>query len=137
MSDVVRQVAGHEHSCVREHARRSPGLQAYFSGGFRPDMIHAKVHAVALPSVIIGTLHRVPVVITERSSAFPRELLSASEAWKARVAFARAGAVLPVSEALRRSIEACGIQARFVCIPNVVDTTLFMPRGATCSGRAG
>ena len=95
--------------------------------GFRPDIIHANVHSVALPSVLIGTLSRVPVVITEHSSAFPQRLLTARDVWRARAAFAGADVVMPVSEALRRGIEAYGIRASFVCIPNVVNTTLFYP----------
>ena len=95
--------------------------------GFRPDVIHANVHSVALPSVLIGRLFHTPVVITEHSSAFPRRLLTVREVWKARAAFAWADAVMPVSEALRRGIEAYGIRAHFTCIPNAVDTTLFHP----------
>ena len=46
---------------------------------------------------------------------------------KAWLAFRWADAVLPVSHALQRAIEHYGIRARFHVIPNVVDTTLFVP----------
>jgi glycosyltransferase involved in cell wall biosynthesis len=83
-------------------------------------------------AVLLGKRHRLPVVITEHFSAFPRRLLSRQKLLKARWAFGQADLVLPVSAALQRSIEQYGIHARFRCLPNVVDTGLFTPPPAPC-----
>lgn len=97
--------------------------------GFRPDIIHAHVYEAAVPAVIIGKLYGIPVVVTEHSSEFPRKLLSRFKIWKARISFRLAELVMPVSGFLQRAIEAHVIKARFQVVPNVVDTTLFYPRG--------
>ena len=93
----------------------------------RPDVIHANIHRVALQAVLAGKLHRIPVVITEHNSAFPRKLLSKLDLYEAKLAFKAASAVMPVSQALQRGIEASGVQANFQIVPNVVNTDLFAP----------
>jgi glycosyltransferase involved in cell wall biosynthesis len=95
--------------------------------GFRPDVIHAHVYEAGLPAVLIGRLHKIPVVVSEHYTGFPRKLLSRREVRKAKLAFRLAKNVLPVSHSLQRGIEAYGIRARFQVIPNVVDTSLFYP----------
>ncbi|MEZ4735129.1 MAG: glycosyltransferase [Caldilineaceae bacterium] len=105
-------------------------IQAYqriVATGFRPDILHAHVHEVALPTVILGKRYRIPVVITEHHSAFPRKMLRAVDLWEARVAFPLAQCVMPVSEALQRGIAARGVRGNFEIVPNVVDTTVFTP----------
>lgn len=81
-----------------------------------------------MPAVIFGKLNRVPVVITEQSSTFLRKILTHSAILKARFAFQNAHVVLPVSRALKESIESYGIEASFQTVPNVVDTALFYPQ---------
>jgi glycosyltransferase involved in cell wall biosynthesis len=95
--------------------------------GFRPDIIHANIHVVSLPAIFLGYIYRIPVVITEHNSAFPRRTVTKRRAWEARIAFKRACHVLPVSNALQKGIEEYGIQARFQIVPNVVDMKLFKP----------
>ena len=95
--------------------------------GFRPDLIHAHVHASALPAALLGKAHGIPVVVTEHSTAFPRKLLGRRHIWEARLSFRLACRVLPVSRSLQRSIEEYGIHARFQIVPNAVDTRLFQP----------
>jgi glycosyltransferase involved in cell wall biosynthesis len=93
--------------------------------GINPDVIHAHIYRAGVIGVIIGRLYRIPVVISEQFSGFHRKVLSLKGIWGARFAFRLASTVLPVSRALQRSIEGCGIKARFRVIPNVVDTSLF------------
>lgn len=93
----------------------------------QPDVIHANIHRVALQSILAGKRFGIPVVITEHNSAFPRKLLSKLDLWEAKVAFKAAKAVMPVSQALQRGIEASGVQANFQIVPNVVNTELFQP----------
>ena len=95
--------------------------------GFKPDVIHAHVFAAGVPAVILGRLFRIPVVITEHSTSFPRHSLSILEILLARFAMQRANIVLPVSDDLRKHIEAYGIKAKFQVVPNVVNTAFFYP----------
>ena len=91
------------------------------------DVVHAHFFLAGLPAVLF---QRRPVVVSEHWSVFlpedPAEL-GFGGGLAARVTFRRAALVLPVSEALRRGIEASGMRARFRVVPNVVDTTLFRP----------
>lgn len=95
--------------------------------GFSPHIIHAHVYDAGLSAVILGRLNHIPVIITEHSTAFPRQLLSPKQVWMARLAFQGADRILPVSDALQQAIERYGIRARFSLVPNVVDTGLFAP----------
>ena len=96
--------------------------------GFQPDIIHAHIYLAGVPAVLIGKLNRIPVVVTEHSSGFPRKLLRRLDTWKARLAFKWADTIMPVSRSLQRSIEKYSIEARFQVVPNVVDTSLFSPQ---------
>lgn len=95
--------------------------------GFAPDVIHAHVFHAGFPAVLLGRRHGIPVVVTEHFTGFPRGLLSRRDVRLARFTFQNAHRVLPVSLALQRSIEGYGIHARFVVVPNAVDTDLFYP----------
>ena len=95
--------------------------------GFRPDVLHVHVYDAGGPAVLLGKLHRIPVVVSEQFSSFPRRLLGRLDLAKARLAFRCAHVVIPVSRALQQAIEHYGIHARFQVIPNVADTTLFSP----------
>jgi glycosyltransferase involved in cell wall biosynthesis len=99
------------------------------SGGFRPDLIHAHIYEAGVPAVWLSRRERIPTVITEHSSDFPRRRLPPWQIWKARLAFRRADRVLPVSRMLQRAIQGHGIQGRFEVVPNAVDTNLFHPLG--------
>ena len=95
--------------------------------GFRPDVIHVHIYDAGGPAVLLGRLSRIPVVVTEQFSSFPRRLLGRLDLAKAWLAFRWAHVVIPVSQALQRAIERYGLHARFRVIPNVADTTLFSP----------
>ena len=93
-----------------------------------PELVHAHVYSAGTMALRIGRIYRIPVVISEHSSAFSRGLLSVSELARARSVFRRVDAVLPVSDALRDTLERLGVIARFQVVPNVVDTDLFKYR---------
>ncbi len=93
--------------------------------GKAPEIIHAHVYTYAVPAVLIGRLFRIPVVVSEHSTIFPRRTLRLKERWKARFGLGHVDAILPVSEGLGRHIRAYGIHNRFTVIPNTVDTLLF------------
>lgn len=100
-------------------------------GGWKPDIIHAHVYSAAVPAVMLGKLYRMPVVVTEHFSAFPRHLLTRTERLKARFAMNRAQIILPVSDNLRGHIQTYGIKNEFRVVPNVVDTGIFRPAPPT------
>jgi glycosyltransferase involved in cell wall biosynthesis len=95
--------------------------------GFRPDIVHAHVYSSGLPAASVARRRRIPMVLTEHSSVFPRRLLSSRQAAVARLALALARVVMPVSLALQHGIEAYGIRATFQVVPNAVDTSVFHP----------
>jgi glycosyltransferase involved in cell wall biosynthesis len=95
--------------------------------GFLPDVIHVHVYDAGAPAILISKLNRIPVVVTEQFSSFPRRLLGRLDLLKAWMAFRWANRVLPVSNYLQKAIESYGIRAKFQVVPNVADTTLFSP----------
>jgi glycosyltransferase involved in cell wall biosynthesis len=95
--------------------------------GFRPDVFHAHVYAAGLPAAVIGSRAGIPVVLTEHLSGFPRRTLGRVELRKARYAYKRTARALPVSHYLQEAIKSYGIEAPFEVVPNVVDTSLFVP----------
>ena len=99
--------------------------------GWKPDVIHAHVFTAGVPAVMLGKLYRIPVVITERWSVFPRGLLSRTQRMKARFALKRASVVLTVSTALREAIESYGIHNDFRIMQNGVNTEVFYPLSPT------
>ena len=98
--------------------------------GYRPDIIHGHIYEAGAAAVLLGRLYRLPVVVTEHSSGFPRRFLKGLDVVKPWLTFRWADAVLPVSRALQQAIEAYGIRGRFQLVPNVVDTTVFAPAPA-------
>ncbi len=102
-------------------------VRALSKEGWRPDIIAAQVFRAALPCVELGRLLRVPVVVTEHISAFQGAELPKRVMQRAKSALERAEIVLPVSKALARDIQDCGINARIDVVPNVVDTDFFHP----------
>ena len=97
------------------------------SENFRPHIIHAHSYDAGLPSILIGKLYRIPVIVTEHSTAFPRKLLGRSGPHIAKLVFENIKVAITVSKSLQRAIEEYGIRANFQVIPNAVDTDLFNP----------
>jgi glycosyltransferase involved in cell wall biosynthesis len=103
------------------------GLRRLIAEGVRPDVLHAHVYHAGMPAVLLGRFLGIPVVLSEHTSAFPRGMLSRLRMRLARFTMEHASMVLPVSEHLRRCIEAHGIQARFRVVPNAVTANVFYP----------
>jgi glycosyltransferase involved in cell wall biosynthesis len=95
--------------------------------GFTPDVLHAHTDLAGTAAVLIGKIYKIPVVITEHNTAYPRKLLRGTGLLRARLTLESANIVLPVSTALKGAIEDYGIKAKFQVVPNVVDTSLFTP----------
>jgi glycosyltransferase involved in cell wall biosynthesis len=103
------------------------------------DLLHAHVHRAAWTAMLVRSVTRLPVVVSEHSSEFASSGISRGALRRARISFPRADLVCPVSEYLRTQIEAHGIEANFRVVPNPVDTDLFSaprpPAGATRPAR--
>jgi glycosyltransferase involved in cell wall biosynthesis len=98
--------------------------------GFEPDLVHAHSHLSALPALLLGRLHRKPVVYTEHWSIFLPDnpnALSAPMRMAVRAALRRADVVLPVSERLAGALQKLAPDTRIHVVPNAVDEELFRP----------
>jgi glycosyltransferase involved in cell wall biosynthesis len=115
------------------------GWNAVRRAGFRPDLVHSHFFLAGVPGDLLARALRVPAVVTEHWSVFlPDDPMQLTPSLRRGAAFAfrNADALLPVSEALRKGIEAQGLRARSVrVVPNAVDTDLFTPGGDTRNGR--
>jgi glycosyltransferase involved in cell wall biosynthesis len=107
------------------------GMRAVLRGlaraGWRPEVIHAHVFEAGFPAVLLGRRLGCPVVVSEHFTAFQRGLVRGADLRLARFCFRHADLVCPVSEDLRRQLEAVEPRGRYRVVPNVVDTTLFHP----------
>ena len=105
--------------------------------GLGADVIHAHVYTAGAVAVAVRRLVRVPVVISEHSTAFTRRTLDRGTEKRARYAFARADRVLPVSECLRQAIEAYDMTGRFEVVSNAVDPAIFHPDAGSAAEAGG
>ena len=92
-----------------------------------PELLHAHVFGPGLVALAAGRRLGVPVVVSEHESRVARGLLGPAERRLARLVYARADAVCPVSDDLGRRIAALAPRARVRPLPNPVDTGLFRP----------
>ena len=102
-------------------------FQKLLKEGWKPDIIHAHVYSAGVPAIILGKIYKIPVVITEHWSGFPRHVLGKLEILKARFAMNEANIILPVSNQLKDAIKSYHIKNKFKVIPNVVNTEIFYP----------
>jgi glycosyltransferase involved in cell wall biosynthesis len=113
------------------------GLQRLEASGFEPDLIHAHVFPAGLSAVLLALGRGLPVIVSENSTLFPREELTAAQRRMARLAFERADLVCPASEDLGRHIARIAPRARIRPVPNTVDTSLFSPPERPASPEPG
>jgi glycosyltransferase involved in cell wall biosynthesis len=99
-------------------------------------VVHAHVFEAGFPAVLIGRRLGCPVVVSEHFTAFQRGLVRGADRLVARSCFRGADLVCPVSEDLRRQLEALEPRGRYRVVPNVVDTTVFRPPPAPKPGGA-
>ena len=92
-----------------------------------------------MPGDLLARALSVPAIVTEHWSVFlPDDPMQLTPSLRRGAAFAfrNADALLPVSEALRKGIEAQGLRSRSVrVVPNAVDTRLFAPGRDVRNGR--
>jgi glycosyltransferase involved in cell wall biosynthesis len=93
----------------------------------RPDIIHANVNNTADLAFMLGKIYHLPIVLTEHSSAYPRQLFSKTQALKARFFINQMQLIMPVSMDLSIYMRAYGIHGPFHVVSNTVDFNIFHP----------
>lgn len=93
--------------------------------GFKPEIIHAHIYEAGVPAALVSKIFRIPLVVTEHSTEFPRKKLKGLKVLQAKFAYKWAKVILPVSISLQRAIQEYGIKASFKVVPNVVDNSIF------------
>ncbi len=91
------------------------------------DIIHGNVSNTADSSVVLGRLARIPVVLSEHSSAYARRLMTPWQVRRVRFFMNRVDVIMPVCTSLGRYIRDYGIHRPLVPVQNVVNTELFYP----------
>lgn len=94
---------------------------------FEPNVIHAYGFRVAPAAYALSRARRLPFVVTEYSTEFQRDVVTARRLRLLRWIYRRADAVMPVSPLLQRTLEKAGFTADYRVVPNTVDTTRFYP----------
>jgi glycosyltransferase involved in cell wall biosynthesis len=111
--------------------RRLRGVDHIFRGlmgtNCRPDVIHANVFSSADLAAYLSFRYKIPAVLTEHATSYPRRLFGPFQAFKIRFYNNRLARIMPVSEDLARHMQAYGITTRMQVVPNVVDTSQFHP----------
>lgn len=102
-----------------------------------PDIIHANVHNTSDLAYLLQRRYKIPAVITEQSSEYPRKLFTKCNQIKIRFYMNRLKLIMPVSQDLGSHIQAYGIHAPFEVIPNTVNTDIFYPDNLKLSNQDG
>lgn len=97
------------------------------SSGVSLDIIHANIYNTADIAAVLQRNYHLPAVLTEHTSAYPRKLLSKTQALKAHYFLNRLNLLMPVSKDLSEHMRQYGIRGPFFPVPNTVDTNIFFP----------
>jgi glycosyltransferase involved in cell wall biosynthesis len=114
--------------------------RAFRRAGWEADVIHAHSFLAAVPALLLGAIHRRPVVYTEHWTVFLPEnpgRLSPGMRLLARLALRRADVVLAVSRDLAEKLRRLAPRARLRVVPNAVDERRFWPAPNPPVGRDG
>ena len=93
----------------------------------QPDIIHANINNTAEVSVVLGSLAKIPVVLSEHSSAYARKRLKSSRIPIIRFFMNRIDLIMPVCDALGQHIRNYGINRPMLTVQNVADIDIFYP----------
>jgi L-malate glycosyltransferase len=106
------------------------GFRRLVKKGLKPDIIHSHVSTTSVPAILLGKIYKIPVIVTEHWSGFPKRTLTSVDLIKARYVMNRAKVVLPVSKFLKQAIEGYGIKGHFHVVPNTINMDNFYPSPA-------
>lgn len=111
--------------------RRLRGVERIFkdlsASDCKPEVIHANVFSSADLAAYLSFRYKIPAVLTEHATSYPRRLFGPLQALKIRFYNNRLARIMPVSEDLARHMQAYGIHTRMQVVPNVIDTRQFHP----------
>jgi glycosyltransferase involved in cell wall biosynthesis len=93
----------------------------------KPDVIHANVFSSADLAAWLSFRYKIPAVLSEHASSYPRREFGFFKAAQIRFYNNRLRRIMPVSKDLGQHIQAHGIRTRCQVVPNVVDTKCFYP----------
>ncbi len=98
-------------------------------------LVHAHYFATGPSAVLVGALHRLPVVITENATTCLEDSFSTYQARLARFAYRRAAVVCTDSPLSAECLRTLQPDARYEIVPPVVDVDAFVvPRELTRTG---
>jgi glycosyltransferase involved in cell wall biosynthesis len=103
-------------------------LVKLIEAGKKPDIIHA--HSVlwgGWAAAKISKEYKIPLIITEHSTAFVRGLIKEYQKPFIREAFHEAKRIIVVGLGLKKELKKYAKQEKIVLIPNIVDTSFFKP----------
>jgi len=103
----------------------------------KPDILHAHVYSSAPAAYFLRQTQNVPAILTEQSSAYPRNLITKNQAILNRFLLNRLDYLMPVSEALAVHMRRYGVHAPYRVVRNTIDTTIFHPGDSQESIRNG
>ncbi|MGD1848897.1 MAG: glycosyltransferase [Salibacteraceae bacterium] len=122
--NLVPGHSGYQQKVYRQGIHRL--FDQYVAEHGLPDLIHAHVGLWAgWAAVDLAREHRIPLVITEHSSALKRGLLRPREKRLLLDCYKQANKVLAVSTDLTRSISRLGYEGNVVVVPNFLDLSRF------------
>lgn len=93
--------------------------------GHPADLIHGHVYYAAFLAVLVGRIHRLPVVVSEHYSGIVQGTLSRRDTVIARITFRSADVVCPVSSRLKQSLATLEPRGRYIVVRNAVDVDAF------------
>ncbi len=120
---TLREVASTAYASVAVYA----GFRHMLRLGWRPDVIHAVNFKAGFAAIVIGWVHRIPVVITEHYLYMPPREHSKWDILRARFAIGFSKIAFPPSKAYCDSLRYYHIGTKAIVIPNTVDTEVFYP----------
>lgn len=110
---------------LRRLAAMSAAVRQLRRHGRPPDLVHGHVYYAAFLAVLVGRLHRLPVIVSEHYSDTAAGRLSLRETVLARITFRYADLVCPVSTPLEQSLVRLEPRGRYVVAPPTVDAEAF------------
>lgn len=109
-------------------------LRRLHGAGWFPDIVHARVFSAGFSALPLARLSRVPLIVSEHYTGFPRGALSRWDCAIARFTFRRAAMVCPDSNDLARHLRPLSGSTEVRHMANVFDDETFFPASTEPSG---
>ena len=113
---------------VRRLVAMSRAVRQLRGEGHPLDVVHGHVYYAAFLAVLVGRLHRLPVVVSEHYTGIVEGRLGLRNRVLARITFRYADLVCPVSKRLEQSMVRLEPRGRYAVVPATVDVEAFAGR---------